>query len=768
MDDLVNEFLIESHENLDQLDRNLVQLEEDPENRELLASIFRTIHTIKGTCGFLGFNRLESVTHVGENLLSKLRDGEVRLNPEVTSGLLHMVDAVREMLSVIENEQNDGAEEYADLKVELTRLLEAEAAGAAAAASGAAEEPQKESTPTQAEPEKEAAPCGQQATASEPVQEPAAEQTEAEVPAAAAPRGETGSANTPRPQNASIADTSIRVDVHLLDRLMNLVGELVLSRNQILQHLSGVELPALHATSQRLNHITSELQEGVMKTRMQPVGNIWNKFPRVVRDLARGCGKQVRIEMEGKNTELDKTLIEAIKDPLTHLVRNSVDHGIESPEIRKAAGKHPEGVLSLVAYHEGGMVIIEVGDDGGGLDGERIRDKAIERGLITEESAERMSGKELQNLIFRPGFSTAKQVTNVSGRGVGMDVVKTNIERIGGSVDLDSTMGQGTTVRVKIPLTLAIIPALIVSCAGERFAVPQVSLLELVRLQGEDARKGIERISDAPVFRLRGKLLPIVYLDEELGLRKAGEPREDEKINIVVLQADSQHFGLVVDQINDSEEIVVKPLSRQLKAIAQYAGATIMGDGRVALILDVMGMAQKANVISKLRDQALIDMARAAAEEDLDLESVLVFRLGSGRMSMKLSQVKRLEEIELASVEKVGGVEVVQYRGDIMTLVRPDEILSERRREPREVEGAGSAREGLLHVVVYTTSCGHDVGLVVDEIVDIVETNLEETRQATREGVGGVIVIKERVTEMLDVDHLLEMGQVRFVETTMA
>ncbi|MCA9786569.1 MAG: chemotaxis protein CheA, partial [Candidatus Cloacimonetes bacterium] len=378
---------------------------------------------------------------------------------------------------------------------------------------------------------------------------------------------------------SAISDSSIRVDVALLDNLMNLVGELVLSRNQIMQLMGEVENTGLYLTGQRLNHITSELQESVMKTRMQPIGNIWNKFPRVVRDLAHSCGKHIRLEMDGKETELDKTLIEAIKDPMTHLVRNSVDHGIETPEQRLAARKPAEGVLTLRSHHEGGMVIIEVSDDGAGLDAERIRAKAVERGVVTPEQAARMSEKELHGLIFMPGFSTAKTVTNVSGRGVGMDVVKTNIEKIGGSVDLDSTAGKGSTVRIKIPLTLAIIPALIITCSNERFAVPQVSLLELVRLEGENARKSIEMISGAPVYRLRGKLLPLVYLHDELKLPSTRNPESD-PLNIVVLQADSQQFGLVVDQINDSEEIVVKPLGRQLKTISQFAGATIMGDGR--------------------------------------------------------------------------------------------------------------------------------------------------------------------------------------------
>src|SRR5579864_4796331 len=433
----------------------------------------------------------------------------------------------------------------------------------------------------------------------------------------------------------SASDSTIRVDVGQLDRLMNRVGELVLLRNQIVQYTNSTEDSELLATSQRLNLLTTELQEGVMKTRMQPIGNIWSKFPRTVRDVALGCGKQVRIEMEGKETELDKTIIEAIKDPLTHIVRNSVDHGIESPEARTAAGKNPEGRLFLRAFHEGGQVNIEITDDGAGLDFEKIRNKAIQKGMISADQAARMTEREITNLIWLPGFSTADKVTNVSGRGVGMDVVKTNIEKIGGTVDVQSKLGKGSTVRMKIPLTLAIIPALIVTTAGDRYAIPQVSLLELVRLEGEQARKGLELVNGAPVYRLRGKLLPLVYLKRELRADTqeqgvASPKTESQSVNIVVLRADDRAFGLIVDEINDTEEIVVKPLSKQLKSINTYAGATIMGDGRVALILDVLGLAQRANVVNEVRDRAIADkdekqsLSTAASQRS----AVLLFQHG--------------------------------------------------------------------------------------------------------------------------------------------
>src|SRR5208283_5423230 len=359
----------------------------------------------------------------------------------------------------------------------------------------------------------------------------------------------------------------------------------------------------------------TELQEEVMKTRLQPIGNIWSQFPRTVRDVALGCGKEVDIEMEGKETELDKTIIEAIKDPLTHLVRNSVDHGIELPQVRSKAGKPCTGRLTLRAFHEGGQVNIEISDDGAGLNRDRICEKAIERGLVSAQQTARMTEREIFNLIFLPGFSTAEKVTNVSGRGVGMDVVKTNVERIGGAVEVQSTAGQGTTVRVRIPLTLAIIPALIVSCNGERYAIPQISLLELAWLEDGEARSAIEMVHGVPVYRMRGRLLPLVYLSRALQLAEKEHAAENEDaVNIVVLQAGDRPFGLVVDEINDTEEIVVKPLRKQLKTLKTFAGSTIMGDGKVALILDVLGLAQRASVVTETKNHTVAEKAADTAE----------------------------------------------------------------------------------------------------------------------------------------------------------
>jgi len=771
-DEIVREFLVESKENLDLLDRELVRLEGDPRNRDTLASIFRTIHTIKGTCSFLGFTKLESVAHVGENLLSKLRDGELDLNREITTALLTMVDAIRQMLDSIESVGNEGERNDQALIQTLTALQQTKTGGLPAPSVSP-----KETAPgaSQEATEPHAASAGPNGptgpdSPTKVTPSPAEEQHESPSPRASEPLHDQSS---PRPQESAdggqspqaarstISDASIRVDVMLLDKLMNLVGELVLARNQIVQFTNTLEESGLLAPSQRLNLITTELQEGVMKTRMQPIGNIWSKFPRTVRDVAVSCGKLVRIEMEGKETELDKTIIESIKDPLTHLVRNAVDHGIESPEQRAAAGKPAEGRLFLRAYHEGGQVNIEISDDGKGLDCEKIRRKAVERGLITADQAARMSEREIANLIFLPGFSTAEKVTNVSGRGVGMDVVRTNIERISGTVDVQSKVGTGTTVKMKIPLTLAIIPALIVTSGGDRYAIPQVSLLELVRIEEGEARKSIEYVHSAPVYRLRGRLLPLVYLNQSLRIHdQPNGGKTDRVVNIVVLQADDRQFGLVVDDINDTEEIVVKPLGKQLKSVNTFAGATIMGDGKVALILDVMGLAQQANVVSELRDRAIAEKDRAAGEQTGagTKQTFLLFETGKdNRMALELSLVARLEEFAPDKIETAGDHRVVQYRGQIMPLIHVSEVLH------RSKTDLASGDNGALQVVVYSEK-GRSVGLVVDHILDIVEETIATHDSSKRAGLLGSAIIQKRVTNLVDVRGLIQTAIPAFFE----
>jgi two-component system chemotaxis sensor kinase CheA len=753
MNEVIREFLIETNENLAQLDVDLVTLEKDPTERETLARVFRTLHTVKGTAGFLGLQKLQAVAHSAESLLSRLREGELVFNAEIAGALLTVVDAVRQMLRAVEASETDGGGDFSAL-IETLERLHAAVAGLPTPVFARAQEPPNASPALDGIPT--IAPRLSVVASSLVMAEPTLhEMAESRAPA--------------------VSDSSIRVDVGLLDKLMNLVGELVLARNQIIQFSASQENRPFLSTVQRLNLLTTELQAGVMKTRMQPIGTIWSRFPRVVRDLALACGKQVRIDLDGQETELDKTIIEAIRDPLTHLVRNAVDHGIEPPAERLTRGKDAEGRLALHAFHEGGKVIIEIADDGAGIDPERIRSKAIKAKLVTPEQADRLNERDLVNLIFLSGFSTTDQVTQFSGRGVGMDVVRTNIERIGGSVTIDSCPGRGATIRMKIPLTLAIIPALTISSAGERYAIPQVSLLELVRLEGEQAQRGIEQIQGAPVYRLRGNLLPLVYLNRQLRA-DAGEasstsakergPADEPSgthvppINIVVLQADDRRFGLVVDAIHDAEEIVVKPLQKQLKGLSAYAGATIMGDGRVALILDVLGLAQKANVASGVRERALTEKPTSTVEPAGDRQTVLLFGThDGGRMAIPLSQVARLEEFSRSCVERVGPQDVVQYRDEILPLIHVSRVFGHSKNgwpgsRPRTDDSPAISDSETLQVVIYS---GPDrrVGLVVDRILDIVEETLASRSEAHRRGVKFTAVLQGRVTEFLDMERIL-------------
>lgn len=775
LDDIVKEFLVESYENLDQLDRDLMALEDAPDDRNRLSSIFRTIHTIKGTSGFLAFPKLEHVTHVGENLLVRLRDGALRLNEEITSSLLEMVDAVRSILGRIDSTGTEGDEAYEDLVSRLGRLKDGESglsgssspsaasvsssehaeskvesevrelsSEIAAAVSGGSTKPKKTSrkskskseTPVSAPAADHVAPVADVAeSVADP--KPAAPAAKKEVK----PPSDNGGGES-ADRNSSAAESSVRIDVNLLDKLMNLVGELVLARNQIMQFSQSIEDPAMMAASQRLNLITTELQEGVIKTRMQPISNAWNKLPRVVRDLSISCGKQVQVKMEGAETELDKTILEAIKDPLTHIVRNSVDHGIETSEVRRNSGKPSEGTLWLRAYHEGGQVNIEIADDGAGINVDRVRQKAVEKGMVTADQAAGMSDREAIQLILLPGFSTAAAVTNVSGRGVGMDVVKTNVEKIGGTLDIHSTVGKGTTLRIKIPLTLAIVPALIVTCDEDRYCIPQVSLLELVRLEGDRARTDIELMHSVPVYRLRGQLLPLVFLDEELKLRphrSDDERRSSDIINIVVLQAEDRQFGLVVNQINDTQEIVVKPLGVHLKGLSTYAGSTIMGDGTVSLILDVLGIAQQSHVLSAHGTRSIIENSERRSEANRSGISWLIVDPQDGtRAAIPLSSVARLEEIRSEAIEKTGRQQVVQYRGEIMPLVSLNEF--------GQVE---ADEHGSISLVVYNDG-RRNVGVVVGRIVDIVN----EVDQAFSDDNCETRIIAGRVTRVVHLEQL--------------
>ncbi|WP_306204004.1 chemotaxis protein CheW [Actinoplanes sp. RD1] len=755
--EIVGEFLMESHENLDQIDRDLVALEQDPGSRDLISRIFRAIHTIKGTSGFLAFSRLETLAHAGESLLSRLRDGVQPVTPTTITTLLATIDGVRNLLEAIEqNNSEEGvdvdaiiAAVHAQMNAPATDAPAAPAPQAPPAAPEEKPEPVAE-TPVRPAPEpveEQRRPLGEvlvETGAAEPSDVSSALQAQLEgderklgtilleegkaQPAAV---NEALQAQSPK---RSVADSAIRVDVDLLDSLMNMVGELVLARNQLVRGVMEIGDSGLVRSAQRLGMITSELQEGIMKTRMQPIEHIWSKLPRVIRDLSQSLGKKVELVMEGKETELDRSLLEAVKDPLTHLVRNAVDHGIEDEQRRIAAGKNPEGTLTLRAYHEGGHVAVEVADDGAGMDVDRIAQKAVEKGLLRPEQLPGMDKREIMAMVFQPGFSTAAKVTNVSGRGVGMDVVKTNIERIGGAVSVDSTLGEGTVWRLNIPLTLAIVQALTVDCGDQRYVIPQVAVLELVYIDGNSTK--IEYASGAPVYRLRGKLLPLVRLDRALGFDVGG----DQGVYIMVLQADGRRFGLVVDRVLNTEEVVVKALNSRLKDIGLYSGATILGDGKVGLILDVSQLARRSHLAAEGDRENLVGTSRAGAGTG-NGERLLITAVGERRVAIPLDTVTRLEEFPRSRIEQAGSREVVQYRGQILPLMRLSHVLG----AYSEVEEGDT-----VSVVVYSEG-GRSVALVVDRIVDIAENEATARRDVEEDGLVGTAVIQQRVTELLDV-----------------
>jgi two-component system, chemotaxis family, sensor kinase CheA len=795
MDDIVKDFLIESRENLDRLDQELVSLEANPQSKELLGSIFRTIHTIKGTCGFLGFAHLGKVAHAGENLLSKLRDGGLSLNPEITSALLAMVDAIRRMLNEIESTEADGESDYPELLKELSSLQAGPgSAGAKAVSQESAPDMSvavlAESSPMPSPvadgPVASPTPAGNLAEHPRPSPSKIGsllvergcvqpedlsfairKQEEGDrrrlgdilVACGACTQQDVDAAQEALEDRARHAAVeTVRVGVDLVDTLMNLVSELVLARNQLLQFSNRTDDRDLQAVSQRINSSVTKMQEQIIKTRLQPIANVWNKFPRSVRDLALSCGKQVRLEMEGQDTELDRTIIEAMRDPLTHLVRNAIDHGIELPDLRRKLGKDAAGWLRLRACQEGGNVTVEVSDDGAGLNLERLCSKAIERGLITPQQARRMNDREIFKLIFLPGFSTAEKVSNVSGRGVGMDVVKTNVEKIGGIIDIESTPGKGTTIRVKIPLTLAIVPALIVSSHHERFTIPQASVLEVVSLRGIGSGGPVEMVHDCPVFRLRGRLLPLVYLDRELRLGKGdSDAQSATAASIVVLQADARKFGLVVDEILDTQEIVVKPLGEHLKRINLYSGATIMGDGRVALILDVLGLAQRANVIGAAQSVPVTHMADAVRSRMCSYpQSLLVVRSGpETQFAIPLRLITRLEGISADSLRRAGDREVMEYRGRVIPLLRLSELLPQ---SPKfEQHTAGDS----IEVVIYAEQ-GHTIGIIVDCILDIIEEEPVIDSIISRSGVVGSFMSHQNIIEMVDLPAIIRKALPEF------
>ena len=753
MDDLLREFLTESAEHLDTVDAELVRFEQDPNNQTILRNIFRLVHTIKGTCGFLGLPRLEALAHAAETLMGQFRDGMPVTGPAV-SLILVTLDRLKAILGDLEATGTEPTGSDDDLIDALDLMASTPIAAPAPVADIKLPDPVvRELKPGEVSlddlerafmeaegPDPFDAPVAAPVIV-EPVQEaPAAPEPQHSPPvpvpakAAEAPATSEGEGGISKVQ-------TIRVNVDTLEHLMTMVSELVLTRNQLLEIARQHDDSTYKVPLQRLSHVTAELQEGVMKTRMQPIGNAWQKLPRVVRDLSSELGKQIELIMSGAETELDRQVLEVIKDPLTHMVRNSADHGIESSTDRKAAGKPVRGTIRLSAYHEGGTITIEIADDGKGLDLAAIRRKAVERNIASQADLDRMTDAQVAKFIFHPGFSTAAAITSVSGRGVGMDVVKTNIELIGGVIDINTQLGRGTTFTIKIPLTLAIIAALIVKAGAQRFAVPQVAVLELVRVDKATAQK-VERINGSPVLRLRERLLPIVTLTGVLGQEQAADAVDSGFV--VVAQVGRQRFGILVDEVFHTEEIVVKPMSSKLRHLPLFAGNTILGDGAVVLIVDPNGIAQQVSQGSQAGGvpvEAEVEETEAADAK----ATLLVFKGGKGSYkAVPLSLVTRLEEIESAKIEWVGGRPLIQYRGRLMPLVPADPSI--------EIRSSGT------QALVVFSDGERAMGLVVDEIVDIVEERLDVEISADRSDLIGSAVLRGRATEIINIAHFLPLA----------
>ncbi|UPK35623.1 hybrid sensor histidine kinase/response regulator [Bradyrhizobium sp. 186] len=793
MDDLLREFLTETSESLDTVDNQLVKFEQEPNNAKILDNIFRLVHTIKGTCGFLGLPRLEALAHAGETLMSKFRDG-MPVTGQAVTVILSSIDRIKEILAGLEATEAEPEGTDRDLIDKLEAMVgQGMAAMAAGAAAPVADAPPlvpeaPVAAPVEAAPSKETqgslidqtlerplrpgevsldelerafretaieapAPVAKVDVAPEPAPAPAA----AKEPAKATAKPTAKEAAKPGKDKAApkksmadevasegdrIANQSIRVNVDTLEHLMTMVSELVLTRNQLLEISRRNEDTEFKVPLQRLSNVTAELQEGVMKTRMQPIGNAWQKLPRIVRDLSSELGKQIDLEMHGADTELDRQVLDLIKDPLTHMVRNSADHGLETPAERTASGKGEQGTIRLSAYHEGGHIIICIADNGRGLNTDKIKAKAISSGLVTEAELEKMSEAQIHKFIFAPGFSTAAAITSVSGRGVGMDVVRTNIDQIGGTIDIKSVAGEGSSVTIKIPLTLAIVSALIVEAAGDRFAIPQLAVVELVRARANSEHR-IERIKDTAVLRLRNKLLPLIHLKKLLKIDD-GAASDPENGFIVVTQVGSQTFGIVVDGVFHTEEIVVKPMSTKLRHIDMFSGNTILGDGAVIMIIDPNGIAKALGASGSSAHDMADEAAGHHSSSAEQTTSLLVFRAGSSQpKAVPLGLVTRLEELPADKIEFSNGRYMVQYREQLMPLVA--------------MESVTIASQGAQPILVFSDD-GRSMGLVVDEIIDIVEERLNIEVGGSSSGILGSAVIKGQATEVIDVGHFLPMA----------
>jgi two-component system chemotaxis sensor kinase CheA len=744
-DEIMQLFVDESLEALQRVEKMLLEAEQGQPRANMVDTMFRDMHTIKGTSALLGFEKTAALAHAAEDLMSKLRDHSIEAKRHHFARMVEVVDALRQLIEQARDHKTEGDLDFSALVGKLRGDLEA---GNAPSAEPAAEAP---AAPT---PPKPGPAPSAPAAASAPVPAPVAASAEP-LPAPTAPSAPPSASAVPAPAPSAVAphptgpaapavehhaeaDGTVRVSVGVLDKLMNLMGELVLARNQMVQIVRGQRDNNALAAAQRLSLVTSDLQEQIMKTRMQPVARVFEKIPRMVRDLSQQTGKRVAVEVEGTSTELDKALVEAIRDPVMHIVRNSLDHGLETPDERIAKGKPASGKLTVRAMHEGSTVTIEIGDDGRGIDPAVVKRIALGRGVITQAEADRMSEREAIELVFRAGFSTAEKVTAISGRGVGMDVVRTHVERAGGQVELESHLGKGTVIRMKMPLTLAIIPALLVKDGDQRFAIPQANLLELVYLDEDQSEKAIENVRGAPIYRLRGEILPLVRLSPLLRRK----PAATEGLNIVVVSIGLRRYGLVVESIHDTEEIVIKPLHSMIKKLPCYAGATVLGDGGVALILDVAGIATMAGIeLSTSRNETYTETKAVVSDSS---QSMLIFTAGDqARCAVPVSMVARLEQVDVKAIEMVAGAELLQYRGELMPIIRPEGALPVGQPPPNE--------SGVQQLLVF--NFGRPVGVAVNEIIDTCD--VESFHPSDVPGTLGKAVVFGRTTMLVDVFSLV-------------
>jgi len=738
-DQILDEFLQEVQEIFDQLDLDFVALEQNPDDKKLVGDIFRAMHTLKGSSGFFAFHRLEKVAHAGESLLSKIRDGAFALNEEITDALLATSDRLREIVANIQKQRTESAGDDTAL-IEWLKFL----------TDGGKGFPRPGKVVTSPPPQAATTAIEQSTNEQEKSTEPSISFQEPSPLLVADPLEVPEVRDAAEPERSTELAAPIKVSVELLDKLMNLVSEMVLARNRLLSFARTSGDLTFNNTVRRIDAVTLELQERMMKTRMQPINQVWNKFPRLVRDIAQDTGKKVDLIQIGAETELDRTLLEGIRDPLVHIIRNSVDHGIESPEERVAKGKPEQGTVTLRSFHENGMVVIEITDDGAGINLPLVARTAVAKGLVSAERVAKLTEREIIDFIYLPGFSTKDRITNLSGRGVGMDVVRTNIQEIGGNVDI-ATSSQGTRLRLSIPLTLAIMPAVFVRCKEHSYAIPQVNVFEMLRYEPQEGVPGVEDFYGVRVFRLRDKLIPLLFLNRELKLDNQLPP-VDQPLNIVIVQAAGIRFGLVVDEVLDMQEVVVKSVGPLLRGTPVYSGITILGNGCVALIFDVAAIAVRSGIIAKLADnQFEQDISSTVDDKTIEQQMLLFDLLGLERIVMPLDAVDRLEMITASRIDRRGNEAVVVYGNKIMKLIPLTNY----------VEGAthrGLYGDETVPVIVHYHE-SQPIGFIVKKVHNIVSvpTQAVMVTQPQR-GIIGSVIVNDSVMSILNVKEVLSLS----------